>query len=279
MNDYAVAPTSWVGRALSLVGLLLIATAVIAQYSRNELTTWALVASLVSCVAWLLLVPLRICGPRISLVFLSLMVLGGGLAATATGAASLPIAAIGVMWLSRDLRRPIWWGAVIGILTMLVLVVANFLHPVEPLGILSMEAAIVVAFLAGESRGQFLLSQIRAQNLVEEQARADVLAARAQIASDIHDVLAHSLGGLVIQLDAVDALLDAGDKDAAATKVRDARALAAEGLGEARRAVAALSSDDRVSDERVTGDALVADLTALIDSHRTLGGTAKLTER
>lgn len=279
MNDYATAPTSWVGRILSLLGDVLIGVATIAQYSRGELATWALVCTLVACVAWLLLVPIGLRGPRICLLFLGIMVVGGGLAATASNATSLVLACIATLWLSRDLRRPIWWGAVIGLISMAILVVADALHPIEPLGILSMEAAVVVAFLAGESRRQFLLAQIRSQNLVEEQARADVLAARAQIASDIHDVLAHSLGGLVIQLDAVDALLDSGDKDAAAAKVRDARALAAEGLSEARRAVAALSATDQVSDERVSGDTLFSDLTALIDSHRMLGGTAKLTEK
>ena len=43
----------------------------------------------------------------------------------------------------------------------------------------------------------------------EEQARASALAARQTLARDMHDVLAHSLGGLVIQLDAVEAQLEA----------------------------------------------------------------------
>ncbi len=123
-----------------------------------------------------------------------------------------------------------------------------------------------------------MLSEVRSRELVEEQARTDVLAARTQIASDIHDVLAHSLGGLVIQLDAVDALLESGDARAAAGKVRDARALAAEGLGEARRAVAALSEPPAGVDEAVPGESVVADVTALVDSHRSLGGRAKLTQ-
>jgi signal transduction histidine kinase len=162
---------------------------------------------------------------------------------------------------------------------MLVVLAGDILVPVGPLGAAGLEAGVVVAFLAGQSRRQYVLAEARSRELVEEQARADVLAARTQIASDIHDLLAHSLGGLVIQLDAVDALLDSGDADAAAAKVRDARLLAKEGLGEARRAVAALSSEDHVSDEQVSGEALIADITALIDSHRTLGGTVRLAER
>jgi signal transduction histidine kinase len=54
--------------------------------------------------------------------------------------------------------------------------------------------------------------------------------------------------------------------------------LAAEGLGEARRAVAALSTGDAESDTRVEGDEVAAGVTALIASHRSLGGSAKLVE-
>ena len=85
----------------------------------------------------------------------------------------------------------------------------------------------------------------------EEKAQIELLAQRQSVARDIHDVLAHSLGGLVIQLDAVEALLESGDVDAARSRVADARALAASGLGEARRAVDALRDPDaRPADPR-----------------------------
>ena len=279
MNDYVGGMNGWLGRTLSLLGFLAVSASAVLQYSRAELTVWALGCTLAACVAWLLLIVVRLRGPITSLPLLGVMVVGGALAATATGASSLVPAAIAVLWLSRDLRRPIWWGAGLGVFAMAMLVVADALVPIAPLGILSMEAGVVVAFLAGESRRQFLLGEIRTRNLIEEQARTDVLAARQQIAHDIHDVLAHSLGGLVIQLDAVDALLDSGDAAAAAAKVRDARALAAEGLGEARRAVAALSSEDVAGPVRVDGAAVAADVEALIDAHRSLGGTARLVEK
>jgi signal transduction histidine kinase len=279
MNDYVGGTNGWLGRALSLLGFIAISGSAVAQHLRGDLSVWALVCALVSCAAWLLLIVIGLRGPVVSLALLAVMVGTGAIAATSTGGASLVVAGVAVLWLSRDLRRPIWWGAGLGATAMAVLVLADLLVPVEPLGILSMEAGVAVAFLAGESRRQFLLAEIRSRNLIEEQARTDVLAARQQIAHDIHDVLAHSLGGLVIQLDAVDALLDSGDTATAAAKVRDARALAAEGLGEARRAVAALSTDDQGADARISGAAIASDIDALVDAHRTLGGTARLVER
>jgi signal transduction histidine kinase len=68
---------------------------------------------------------------------------------------------------------------------------------------------------------------------------------RARLAREIHDVLAHSLTALTIQLDLAEALLkrDPTDAQALAT-VERARSLARQGLDEARRAVGALRGDD-----------------------------------
>jgi signal transduction histidine kinase len=159
---------------------------------------------------------------------------------------------------------------------MVLVVVGDVLVPVTLLGLVALEAGVVVGFLAGLSRRQFVVAEIRSRELIEEHSRTDVLAARAQLASEIHDVLAHSLGGLVIQLDAVDALLESGDSAAAAEKVRDARSLAADGLGEARRAVAALSEPPTDSSARVPAEQLIADVSALVRAHDSLGGTAEL---
>jgi signal transduction histidine kinase len=70
------------------------------------------------------------------------------------------------------------------------------------------------------------------------------LAERNRIAREIHDVLAHSLGALSVQLEAADALL-APDTDPATARqyVQQARRLAAGGLAEARTAVHALRNE------------------------------------
>lgn len=65
-------------------------------------------------------------------------------------------------------------------------------------------------------------------------------ARKRSLARDLHDVLAHSLGGLVVQLDAVALQLEAGRIEAAGERVAAARELAVEGLREARAAVHAL---------------------------------------
>jgi signal transduction histidine kinase len=78
----------------------------------------------------------------------------------------------------------------------------------------------------------------------EEQLRTARLAESARIARDIHDVLAHTLAGLVIQLEATDALIEQGaDSATIRERVQRAHGLAREGLQEARRAVGALHGD------------------------------------
>ncbi|MDE3132765.1 MAG: sensor histidine kinase [Acidobacteriota bacterium] len=89
---------------------------------------------------------------------------------------------------------------------------------------------------------ELLLAQTQRSH--EEQLRSARLEESARIARDIHDVLAHTLAGLVIQLEATDALLAQGSDPAAIrARVQRAQALAREGLQEARRAVGALRGE------------------------------------
>jgi signal transduction histidine kinase len=81
------------------------------------------------------------------------------------------------------------------------------------------------------------------ERLEEERRRADVLDERARIAREIHDVLAHSLGALGIQIQAARLVLtDQGDIAQAGELLAAAQRMAAEGLVETRRAVSALRS-------------------------------------
>jgi signal transduction histidine kinase len=107
-------------------------------------------------------------------------------------------------------------------------------------------------FVTGLARHQYVLRAEQAELLLaeaqrtrEEQARAAALAERLRIARDVHDVLAHSLAALAIQLEAAEALLvDGDDVDGATQRVRRSRQLAVDGLDETRRAVSALRDDD-----------------------------------
>jgi signal transduction histidine kinase len=112
-------------------------------------------------------------------------------------------------------------------------------------------AIIVVATLFGLNRRSFRAQAEQAaallaehERLTAEQRRGDVLDERARIAREIHDVLAHSLGALGIQIQAAKAILtDHGDVDRAVDALSTAQRMAADGLTETRRAVHALRVD------------------------------------
>jgi signal transduction histidine kinase len=88
-------------------------------------------------------------------------------------------------------------------------------------------------------RAQALLAEVQAGREAETQAVA--LQERGRIAREMHDVLAHSLAGLSVQLQAVRAVA-AREKasDAVLGPLDKAAALAKDGLAEARAAVSAL---------------------------------------
>jgi signal transduction histidine kinase len=103
----------------------------------------------------------------------------------------------------------------------------------------------------GRNRGAYRIQAEQAaalltqrEQLETEQRRADLLDERTRIAREIHDVLAHSLGALSIQIQAARSVLtDRGDIDRAGELLAAAQRMAAEGLTETRRAVHALRSD------------------------------------
>ncbi|UOX84955.1 histidine kinase [Amycolatopsis sp. FBCC-B4732] len=130
---------------------------------------------------------------------------------------------------------------------------------------LSTYAVLAVIVLMGLNRRTRLarieqteLALARAQTANEEHARAAALAERARIARELHDVLAHSLAGLSLNLQGARLMLvrDGASPDAVAQLER-AQQLAADGLAEARQAVAALR-EDAVPVERAIADLLAA---------------------
>lgn len=78
------------------------------------------------------------------------------------------------------------------------------------------------------------------QRTAVSDARASALAERTRIARDIHDVLAHTLSGVSLQLDLADAQLEVGRQGEGRATVQTARGLVVDGLDDARRAVRAL---------------------------------------
>ena len=91
-------------------------------------------------------------------------------------------------------------------------------------------------------RVRALLAELKARR--ERDLEAAKVAERTRLARDIHDVLAHSLTALIVQLDGARMLLtDQHASDEAVGSVLRARHLAQEGLDETRRAVGTLRGD------------------------------------
>jgi signal transduction histidine kinase len=84
------------------------------------------------------------------------------------------------------------------------------------------------------------------------EARAAVAAERGRIAREMHDVLAHSLSALALQLESTRLLARNHDVDAEVARAIDqAHSLAATGLDDARRAIAAARGDELPGPERL----------------------------
>src|SRR6185437_8781279 len=115
----------------------------------------------------------------------------------------------------------------------------------------ALPALLVSGLLIGRNRGTYRIQAEQAaallaqrEQLQAEHRRADLLDERTRIAREIHDVLAHSLGALGIQIQAARSVLtDYGDVDRAVEMLTAAQRMAAEGLTETRRAVHALRAD------------------------------------
>jgi signal transduction histidine kinase len=78
-----------------------------------------------------------------------------------------------------------------------------------------------------------------------ERARAELLAGRNHLARELHDILAHTLSAMSLQLEALNALIEAGPepKPEVRTQLDGVRRLVREGLDDAKGAVRALRED------------------------------------
>jgi signal transduction histidine kinase len=200
-------------------------------------------------------------------VALAVMAIGGGVAAVTSGPGQILVAfaCIAAFWAGSetDLRTTIGVAA-LGIVSIWVAgAIAN-----STFGTMAGDPLVIaVGATFGLNRRSYRVQAEQAAALLAqherlrvEQRRADVLDERARIAREIHDVLAHSLGALGIQIQAAKAILtDHGDIDRAVDALTTAQRMAAEGLTETRRAVHAL---------RVDTLPLGEELAAVVDTHR-----------
>ncbi len=207
--------------------------------------------------------------PGVQVGALALMGFAGGLlAALQHGSAALVFPAVAVIQAVAD-------GSVLEALAIFALALVGLEAGViwadrGATQALGYPAVLIAGALIGLTRRQYVARGRAAEALVvqtqrteAESRRAAALDERARIAREIHDVLAHALGGLTVQLEAAELLLaQRGDIDGALDRIRGCRLTAREGLEEARRAVAALRSD---------AQPLRKSLTALLESHREQG--------
>ncbi|PZE77604.1 MULTISPECIES: histidine kinase [unclassified Curtobacterium] len=244
-TDALLTDRNGVGSALNLVGVVVVAWSTARSFAGADVPVLVVVATGVALLAWAvrLFLPGR-AGPAVAAVVMVLLAAPGVMASSAALVAPIMVA---LVVLGADLALPVWLGPSLAAVAAVIVAVVAAVEGVPALVLLGVLAGLAVAVLIGVSRRQARLARRREEALAHrvaeaeaEQQRSALLADRARVARDVHDVLAHGLGGLVLQLDAVEALLEAGRTAEGTAKAADARRLAADSLVEARRAVAAL---------------------------------------
>ena len=132
-------------------------------------------------------------------------------------------------------------------------------------------------------RAELLLRELEQTRAA--QARAAALAERQRLAREMHDVLAHSLSGLVLNLEGAMLLADQGGADPRVSDaIRRAHRLAKAGLREARRAIGMLRDDALPGPQRLgdlaaefEADTGVACQVTVTGAETELGADARLT--
>jgi len=158
-----------------------------------------------------------------------------------------------------DMRTGIVFAA---LLIAAFLVTNDVMNGFGLIGTLSYGLGLAFAFMASSSVARLRESEARAKLLLAElqasrdaQLQAAALNERARIAREIHDVLAHTLAALAVQLEGARLTLEKHGSDAEALAIVDrSHRLAKEGLDEVRSAVSALRGD------RVPGPGRLRDL-------------------
>jgi signal transduction histidine kinase len=164
-----------------------------------------------------------------------------------------PVIGIAAAMVSAGLRTEVRHGAVAAAILSVAFVVADGMASqwTNLLGVAFLALGLAFAYMASASVRRIRLERERAEALLEELRRtraAEIehaaLTERARIAREIHDVLAHTLSALAVQLEGTRMLVEQRPGDpAAVAAVERAHRLASEGLAEARRAIGALRGD------------------------------------
>jgi signal transduction histidine kinase len=244
--------------------------------------------------------------PRLWIITLALMgAAGGALAGLSSASTAVTVGFVVAVTAGARLSPEV--SAAIVAETVAAFLIAGIVSGAAPSAIIGWTAGFIGLWAFGLTRRAYLLRAIDAEQALEQARRAHAaetqaaaLAERARIAREIHDVLAHALAAVSVNLQAAEGLLDAvPDKGPELAKVVEcverAGALTKEGMTEARRAILALRDDSSGARAgyaaRATGstaarpagspvpaeppaERLTARLRALADDHRAVGDTA-----
>jgi signal transduction histidine kinase len=271
-------------RVARVAGLVALLWATASEHHSDGSPRVPIALLVVTSVAWLAwLAGERLAAPA-TVIAVVLAVLGGAGAAVG-GLAPVGIAFPAVAVIAASTR--LGGGAALMVavagavsLTITVLTVGTP-HAIIVEGLL----AIAAATLGGATRRQYQSRAAQAEQLLAERLRADAEQARAaalgernRIAREVHDVLAHSLGALSVQLDAADALLEShADPATVRDYVQQARRFAVNGLAEARAAVHALREEPVRLGDRIAALAGVSGATLTVTgAERRLAPDAEL---
>lgn len=183
---------------------------------------------------------------RARVVLWSVVLLLGAVTGGAGAGTSYALVAGGLFALFATITTPLAWTGIVTVVAAAVAWVSMAVTHAGPTAAPQLLLWTVVGVGGGLIRRQRALEQRAERRRLADDAANAALVERARIARDVHDVLAHSLGGLVVQLDATEAILESRGVDAdVLARVAASRALAVEGLAEAKRAVDALRGVDQ----------------------------------
>jgi signal transduction histidine kinase len=266
-------------RIARLVGLIALLWAVASEHHSDgspRVPAALLAVTAASWIAWL--VCMQLDRPKLE-TWVALAVLasaGGAVGGLAPVGIAFPAVSVIATATLIGLRQAVAVAALGAVSLTTTVLVAGSPNAIIAEGLLAVAAAV----LGGASRRQYQERVEQAEQLLAERERADAeharaaaLAERNRIGREVHDVLAHSLGALSVQLEAADALLEThGDTTKAREYVQQARRLAVDGLVETRTAVHALRN------EPVALRAQIASLAATTGAELTVTGTERRLE-
>ena len=216
------------------------------------------VTLVISAGAWLIW---QFAGRRPMLWIVTLAIMGAAGGALA-GLSSLTTAvSVGfVVVIAAGARLPFEASLAIMAETVAAFLVAAIVSGAPAEAIVGWSAGFIGFWAFGMTRRAYLLRTVEAEDALAQARRAHTaetqaaaLAERARIAREIHDVLAHSLAAVSVNLQAAEGLLEAlpeqGPEVARAVEcVQRAGALTREGMSETRRAILALRDDTADND-------------------------------